>query len=828
MRSPAYSLQLILVALLVIPAAFAEPVILSTEAQVQKLSPHLRYLEDTSGELAIANILQNPEQFLWQRDDKDVPNFGYNTHPFWLHFSIANPSAVDVERFLAVSYSLLDNVDIYRVVGRQVREQWQLGDTKPFSERVIYDRNFVVPLTLKAGTTSHIYLRVHTTSSLQLPIALYEPGHFHKVEFQEAILQFLFYGGLAVMAIYNLFIFVSVRSLSYLFYVGYIAAVIVLYLAVQGYGFQLLWPDQPWINAKHITLLSPLSVGMGVIFAISFLQTRKYSRRSHLYLVGLCVVLVISFTFSLFLPYASMIKPTLVLSITSAISVLVVGILVWRAGNVSARYYNLAWATLLVSIVMYDMNKLGILPRNAITENGMQLGVLLEALLLSFALADRINRERREKFEAQKLALHNENLAREEHERYLQTKLKAEVDELRAKENTIRAQAESKAKSEFLAAMSHEIRTPMNGVIGMCEMLKQGQLDPQSQYYVNIIDSSGKALLTLINDILDYSKIEAGKMEIEQTDFDLAQLVKEVIAVFELMAQKKNLNLRSVIDRNTPTLLKGDPNRLRQILLNLLGNAFKFTERGSITLSVNVVATTENDICLKFDVKDTGIGISPEGQSKLFSDFAQADSSTSRVYGGTGLGLSISKKLVVLMGGEISVDSEQGVGSCFWFTVTMQPADKTFAPVNNEAGDNQYRELPNLKVLVAEDNTVNQMVISSMLKKLGVDIQLTDDGQMALDYYREHHDQVDAILMDCVMPVKDGYDTTREIREFEKQHSLPATPVFALTAHAMSEHRDKSLACGMDDHICKPVEFRQLYEKLCQAATPPQASGTNG
>ena len=811
-----------------IPAAFAEPVTLNPEAQIQKLSPSIRYLEDNSGELSIQSILDAPDQLPWRRDDKEVPNFGYNTHPFWIYVSIRNSSAEDVERLLAVSYTLLDNVDIYRVEGQQVREQWQLGDTRPFKERVIYDRNFVVPLVLTADSVTDIYLRVHTTSSVQLPIALYEPGHFHKVEFKEAILQFLFYGGLAVMAIYNLFIFVSVRSISYLYYVCYVSAVILLYLAVQGYGFQLLWPDQPWINEKHITVLSPLSVCLGVLFAINFLQTKRYSRKSHLYLVGLTIVLVTSLITSFFLPYATMIKPTLILSITSAISLLVVGVLVWRAGNVSARYYNLAWATLLVCIVIYDMNKLGLLPRNAFTENGMQLGILLEVLLLSFALADRINRERKEKFEAQKLALHNENLAREEHERYLQTKLKAEVDELRAKENTIRAQAESKAKSEFLAAMSHEIRTPMNGVIGMCEMLKQGPLDPQSKYYVNIIDSSGKALLTLINDILDYSKIEAGKMEIEEVDFDLSHLVKEVIAVFELMAQKKDINLRSDIKKDTPRLLKGDPNRLRQVLLNLLGNAFKFTERGSITLSVFQVSSDDDSICLRFEVRDTGIGISAEGQSKLFSDFAQAESSTSRVYGGTGLGLSISKKLVDLMEGDINVDSEQGVGSCFWFTITLQKADDEFVPASNDTSDIDPEQLQNLKVLVAEDNTVNQMVISSMLKKLGASIQLADDGQIALDYYQEHHDQVDVILMDCVMPVKDGYEATREIREFEKQNGLPATPVYALSAHAMSEHREQSLACGMDDHICKPVEFRQLYEKLRRVAAPSQASGTHG
>ncbi|MDX1695345.1 MAG: ATP-binding protein, partial [Ketobacteraceae bacterium] len=507
---------------------------------------------------------------------------------------------------------------------------------------------------------------------------------------------------------------------------------------------------------------------------------------------------------------------------------LVISIIVWRSGNRSARYYTIAWATLIAGIVMINLNKLGVLPRNLITEHAMQLGVLLEALLLSFALADRINRERREKFEAQKLAIHNENLAREEHERYLQTKLKAEVDELKAKEATIQARAESKAKSEFLAAMSHEIRTPMNGVVGMCDILKQGQLDPQSRYYVDIIDSSGKALLTLINDILDYSKIEAGKMEIEQINFDLAQLIREVIAVFELMAQRKDLKLRSYMEEGTPTLLKGDPNRLRQILLNLLGNAFKFTEKGGITLSVCQVDSDNDKLCLRFEVTDTGIGISEEGQRKLFSDFAQAESSTSRVYGGTGLGLSISRKLVNLMGGEINVQSELHKGSCFWFTALVARADEDFVPASKEARTTDYQPLTDLRVLVAEDNTVNQMVISSMLKKLGVAAEVVEDGEKALACFQKHHDKIDAVLMDCVMPVKDGYQTTREIREFESRQGLNPTPVFALTAHAMSEHREQSLECGMNGHLSKPIEFQRLYEVLAPLSRPAQASGTNG
>ena len=792
----------------------ADAITIDPLAKEQNLSTQLQYFEDQQSNITITDLIKAKHNFPWQTQLEEEPNFGYNTNPYWFYLPLENNSREKLQRLLSVGYPLLDQVDIYQVVNNELVQQWQLGDTRPFTERPIYNRNFIVPLNISANSASDIYLRIQTTSSVQLPLVLYESNYFYRSEFMEAVTQFLFYGGLFVMAIYNLFIFISVRSISYLFYVCYVCAVTLLYLAVQGYGFQLLWPNDPWINSRHITVLSPASLLLGTLFAISFLNTKKYSTKLYYYQIGLLVVIALSLILGFILPYAIMIKPALLISMWAAISILVSGILVWRAGNKSAHYFNLAWCTLLISIVIYDMNKLGLLPRNVITENGMQLGVLLEVLLLSFALADRINRERKEKFEAQKLAIHNENLAREEKEKHLQTKLKAEVDELKAKEAAVRAQAESKAKSDFLAAMSHEIRTPMNGVIGMCEMLKQVPLDNQAKYYVDIIDSSGRALLTLINDILDYSKIEAGKMEIETIDFDLNRLMNDVCSVFELTAQKKDLTLQSNVDSDTPVLLKGDPNRLRQILLNLMGNAFKFTKQGGVTLTVKQVSQSNANRCLRFSVEDTGIGISEEGRQKLFSDFSQANRSTSRMFGGTGLGLSISKKLVHLMGGDIGVESEAGQGSCFWFTIQCQLASADFNPGQTQLEDHEYQQLEHLKVLVAEDNTVNQLVISSMLKKLGVDIAMVDNGEKAVEFYRSHHKEIDLVLMDCEMPVMDGYTACRAIRQFEHQQELTGKPIFALSAHAMSEHQTKSLQAGMSAHITKPIEFNHLYHKI--------------
>jgi len=356
----------------------------------------------------------------------------------------------------------------------------------------------------------------------------------------------------------------------------------------------------------------------------------------------------------------------------------------------------------------------------------------------------------------------------------------------------------TKAKSQFLANMSHEIRTPINGIVGMLTLLQDSSLTAEQLEYLRLAQSSVELLLGVINDILDVSKIEAGKMTIEHIPYDLSEVLENHQSVFTQIAINKGIAIQFEQAPELSRFVMGDVLRIRQVITNLMSNAIKFTERGSVTLSVSI----KNDL-LRFAISDTGIGMSPSVLANLFQSFSQADASTSRRFGGTGLGLTISKELVLLMGGNIGVESELGKGSCFWFVLPYEPVA---TPKVKEVSS----DLPSFKgkqVLLVEDNAINQKVATKLLERFDIYPVVAQNGQEAIHILEETH--FDLVLMDCQMPIMDGYTATRLLRQQEFK-----APIVAMTANASADDRAECIACGMNDFIAKPYQMHALSDVL--------------
>ncbi len=733
----------------------------------------------------------------WRHDlTGNTPNFHFSKNTVWLRFSL-DTQQIESHWVVEIPNPQLDVVDLYLIRTatdadgnkKEIIEKFSDGDLLPSAERGPTERIPSFDVTLFPNSSYTVYVSSHSNTTLLLPITFWKYAAFERRELIIYTMLIGFFGGLIGLLLYNFVLGFFARDDSYFYYVHYVLAVIFFQLSLTGVGTQLFWGDSLWLKQKSLAISIPYSVFAAALFINKFLNLKRVSPLYyHTMRLFACITLIATLS-AIYFPEQVMVPVGQAVVMFACIAALVIGVVLARAGNRTARVFIVAWLPLLLGTILAVFYYTGELPRNFFTEYSQIIGVVIEMVLLSIGLARRISELRKGQYLA--------SIARGSAER----------------EANMARQA-SQAKSDFLAKMSHEIRTPMNGVLGISELLSHTQLDETQKHYVRTIYNSGESLIKIINDVLDFSKIEAQKLELENIPFSLKDLLIECISILKPRVNNTNVEISSIVEFEQPLWLKGDPTRLRQIILNLASNAIKFTEKGHITIRVSKVpgAEIDNYLGIKFSIVDTGIGISKDQIENLFKPFSQADSTTSRKYGGTGLGLAICKELAQLMAGEIGVISEPGQGSTFWFTARCEVAPEAENRAQILA---IHTRLPQgMRVLVAEDNKVNQMVIMGLLQKLNIIGVLVENGEEAVKVVSTQNDSLQAVLMDCEMPIMSGLDATRKIRELENNKINQHIPIIALTAHATGESSEQCIESGMDDVLTKPINLKRLEEKL--------------
>jgi signal transduction histidine kinase/CheY-like chemotaxis protein len=743
------------------------------------LGRSLQVFEDPSGQASIADVRAQAAAGQFKKHDKATLNAGYSRSAFWLkidlHYRPSNPAAQRTW-LLELAYPPLDHLDLYLPdAAGDYRLVRQTGDALPFASREIRQNNYLFNLTFKPDQQQTVYLRLSSEGSIQAPVTLWSSTAYLEDQPVRLYVLGLIYGVLLGMLVYNLFIYLSVRDTSYLYYIFYIGSFGLYQLSVNGAAVEYFWPDNPWwANAA-----TPFFIGcaglFGSQFARSFLQTKNHSRWLDRLLIALIVFGALVIGLSLMTSYALALRLATTLALTFTVVIFAAGILAWWRGLRVARYFIIAWSAFLLGGIVNTMMVLGLLPNVFLTMYASQIGSAIEVALLSLALADRINAMREQQaqtlFDAgQKLEVLNQQLAHS-----------------------------NKLKDEFLATLTHELRTPMNGVIGSLELMQTVELDPELEQYQQTAAGSARDMMRMVNGILTLTELQAGKLKVTPGSFSLRAVVEALRVQFDGNASSKSLDFKVDVLPTLPDRLHGDSAKLAQCLECLLDNAIKFTRVGGLALRVTGKPSTDNRLALSFAVIDTGIGFTDLGEATLYQRFFQLDGSMTREYGGLGVGLAICRQLVELLGGKLTHRSEPGRGSRFQLEVEFElPAVEAAPTLVRDA----IRAPQDCTVLLVDDNSVNQLVMRGMLLKLGFRVRTADHGAAALECLQR--EAFDAVLIDCQLPPLDGASLCCQI------HDLPGCanlPVFVIALGADREH---CASAGSIDYLSKPVKFEDL------------------
>ncbi|MDH4127347.1 MAG: ATP-binding protein [Spirochaetota bacterium] len=765
------------------------------------LDSNIEILEDKNNKWSIKDVRSAGISELFHQNKRI--NFGYTNSIYWVRFTVKNTSEKK-NYLLEVANPLTDSITLYIPNAVGIYERKTGGDSLPFKEREVKYRKTVFKFSLKTNETKQLYVRFQTWSTMELSLILWSQDGFTDNVIQGQYGLGIYYGIIIVMIFYNLFLFLSLKDIGYLYYVLYIMSIGISHTIFNGLAHEYFWPSYPDWNNQSTSFFVGLTSFWAIQFTRSYLMIKKITPKFDILLkifMGLNCILMLISLFS-YTPFTY--KLTSTLALFSVIVILLGAFLSLRKKYKPAWFFLIAWFSLIFGILIFLMRSFGILPNIFITVYGMQIGSALEVILLSLGLGYKINIIRQEKEKMQTELVNIQEIA---------------ITNL----NKI-----DKLKDEFLANTSHELRTPLNGIIGIAESLIDGvtgELPKKTISNLSMIVLSGRRLFHLVNDILDFSKLKNNEINLELKPVDLYTITKIVLKLSEPLINTKHLKLVNLIEPDFPSVL-ADENRLQQIIHNIISNAIKFTDTGKIEISAKISSIGQNGKpkFIEITISDTGIGIPEDKHNVIFDSFQQIDASVSRSYGGAGLGLAISKKLINLHGGNIWVDSKLNEGSNFTFTlpISLEKANgkselqlyKLKTVTEFQETDESFNIVENFnnnifKILVVDDDPVNLQVISNHLSFLNYNIILAQNGEIALNIIGKQ--KIELVLLDVMMPKMSGYEVCQKIR---KSYNLSELPIILLTAKDKVLDLVEGFNSGANDYIIKPFSKPELLSRI--------------
>ena len=764
-------------------SAYAQDLSFDPEHSKGQLYEYASFINVESTKFSVNEIIADKD-LNFQPLEFDNQSMGFTTDNYWIHFKLKNSSDHEAIYYLETARPITDLASLHQVSANGV-ETFKSGDQITFADRQVKHRLTIFKITLPQNADQDFYLNLESDGeTINVPLILYSPSEFWMVNYKQQLFLGLFYGVLFLGGIIYLFFYFSLRDKTFLYYGLYVFSIGFMQASLDGLIHQYMLPFGGFFNSRAVLITALLSTFFLLKYCEYFLKVNTLLPNfKKVYLaiyivVGLLMLMVFISPKTLEFSY-----PLSNLNGLFGLLLILATVFTMRHKQISIDpYFSFGIFFLIIGLLGFVMNNLSLLPNNFFTLNSAKFGTGLEVLFLSLSMTNLIR----------KLRLNNE------HAQEVALKKSEEISEL---------------KSYFMSNISHELRTPINAIMGVAELeLKEANATARSRKHYQIIKNASLSLLSNVNDIIDFEKIEKNNLVLKSEAFNPSEILKQISDNWKAEAKQKGLHYSFEMDQDIPTLVNGDVERFVQIINNVLSNAVKFTEKGQITFKLKCLMQP-NDIC-RFSIKisDTGIGMDDDLKNYAFDSFSQMRLDHKRKFGGIGLGLSISKYLVKRYKGTISIESTKDKGTDVFIELPLKYITPTEVPAQ------LFQNLLPQHVLVVEDNKINQLVMKKLLEKTNyISFSIVNNGQEAITALQEQ--VFDMVLMDLQMPIMDGYEATKIIRSGELGAMIRSIPIIAVTADAMQETKKRVIELGMNDYMTKPISRELLLQKMA-ACTP--------